>query len=94
MACKYIEEYNCPPPVLFDNLLKLPLSPEFRKGIDELLEIKKVTDEKTLNPQIPVIYDFIASELAVQKKWADEIADDHKKDWETLNYLFQLHINI
>lgn len=76
------------PPVLFDELLKMPLSPELRKGIDELLEIKKITDEKTLNPQIPVIYDFIASELKVQKKLADKVGDDHKKEWDDLNETF------
>lgn len=94
LACKYIEEYKCPPPVLFDDLLKMPLSPELRHGIDELLEIKKVTDEKTLNPQIPVIYDFIASELEVQKKLADEMVDDHKKEWDALNKIFFHYIKI
>lgn len=93
LACKYIEEYNCPPPVLFDDLLKLPLSLELRKGIAELLEIKKVTDEKTLNPQIPAIYDFITGELEVQKELADKMEDDHKKEWDSLNKLFLLYTN-
>ena len=66
----------------------MPLSPELRKDIDELLEIKKFTDEKTLNPQIPVIYDFIVSELEVQKELSDEMADDHTKEWHMLNMLF------
>lgn len=89
LACKYIEKYKCPPPVLFDELLKnLELSTELIEGIDNLLEIKKVTDEKTLNPQIPVIYDFISNELNFQKEIADTMEDDHNKDWEKLNELF------
>ncbi|MBR3834404.1 MAG: nucleotidyltransferase domain-containing protein [Lachnospiraceae bacterium] len=88
LACKYIEEYNCPPPVLFNDLLKLDLPHELRQGIDELLEIKKVTQESDLNPQIPVIQDFIASELVKQKELADVITDDHNKDWTALNKLF------
>ena len=88
LACKYIEKYNCPPPVLFDELLKLELSYELREGIDKLLEIKKITDEKTLNPQIPVIYDFIANEINIQKDIADSMADDHNKDWNKLNEIF------
>lgn len=88
LACKYIEEYHCPPPVLFDELLKLSLPEDLRKGIDELLEIKKVTEEKDLNPQIPVIYDFIAKELEVQKEKANTMADDHNKDWDALNLIF------
>ncbi len=88
LACKYIEEYHCPPPVLFNELLKLSLPEDFRRGIDELLEIKKVTDEKDLNPQIPVIYDFIEKELTLQKELADTMADDHTKSWEALNEVF------
>lgn len=89
LACRYIEEYNCPPPVLFDNLLKIDLPDELRAGISELLEIKKVTEEKDLNPQIPVIQSFIESELVIQKEIADTIPDDHKKDWDDLNNNFQ-----
>lgn len=89
LACRYIEEYNCPPPVLFDNLLKLSLPEELRQGIGELLEIKKVTDEKDLRPQMPVIYDFIARELEVQKEIADTMADDHLRDWGALNEVFR-----
>lgn len=88
LACRYIEEYNCPPPVLFDDLLKLSLPQNLRHGIEKLLEIKKVTDELDLNPQIPVIYDFIQSELEVQKEIADTTKDDHKKDWDQLNKIF------
>lgn len=89
LACKYIEEYNCPPPVLFDDLLKLSLPEELQKGIRELLEIKKRTDEKELKSQMPVIYDFIASELEVQKNISDTMADDHNKDWSALNEVFR-----
>lgn len=88
LACKYIEEYNCPPPVLFDELLKLNLPDSLRNGIDELLKIKKVTDEKYLNTQIPVIYEFIKNELQIQKEQAETHADDHNKNWEILNTVF------
>lgn len=88
LACKYIEEYNCPPPVLFDDLLKLDLPDELRQGINELLEIKKVTQESDLNPQIPVIQDYISKELVKQKELADVTTDDHNKDWTALNRLF------
>lgn len=88
LACRYIKTYNCPPPVLFDELLKLSLPDDLRKGINELLEIKKVTDEKTLNPQIPVIQDFIASELDVWKAEAEALKDDHNNDWKPINDCF------
>lgn len=89
LACKYIEEYHCPPPVLFDELLKLSLPEELKEAIHKLLEIKKVTEEKDLNPQMPVIYDFIAKELEIQKELADQMPDDHRKEWDALNDIFR-----
>lgn len=89
LACKYIEEYHCPPPVFFDELLKLSLPVELKENIYKLLEIKKITKEKDLNPQMPVIYDFIAKELEIQKELADQIPDDHRKEWDTLNDIFR-----
>lgn len=88
LACRYIETYNCPPPVLFEELMKMELPGDLRAGIEELLEVKKVTEEGDLNPQIPVIYEFIKGELDVWKKKGDEMKDDHRKDWEELNGVF------
>ena len=92
LACRYIEEYHCPPPVLFDDLLKLPLPQALQKSIHDLLEIKKVTEEKDLNPQIPVIYDFISSELEKQKEiasqeWLNEKIKQAFEDSEILEML-------
>lgn len=90
LACRYIEEYHREPPIAFEELLTaLSLPSELFQGIQELLEIKKVTEEKDLNPQLPIIQDFIASELPIQKELADTIADDHIKNWDTLNHIFQ-----
>lgn len=89
LAGKYIQAFGCPPPVLFDELLTLPLSDDLRAGIEHLLAVKKVTEEKDLNPQIPVIFDFISSELALQKMLSDEMTDDHNHDWEPLNRVFR-----
>lgn len=88
LACQYIEEYNCPPPVLFEELMKMNLPQDLRAGIEELLEVKKITVEGELNPQMPVIYEFIKRELDSWKKKGDEMADDHKKEWGVLNQVF------
>lgn len=93
LACQYIETYHCPPPVLFDDLMKLSMPDELRASIEKLLEVKKVTDEKTLNPQIPVIQAFLSTELVHQKQLGDAMADDHNKDWEALNKVFRELIN-
>ena len=89
LAAVYIEKFHVAPPVLFDELLKMDLAPELRKAVDELLEIKKRTTEKEENPQMPVIIDYIKTEITRQKEIADIMEDDHNKDWSALNLLFR-----
>ncbi|MCI9421925.1 nucleotidyltransferase domain-containing protein [Sporofaciens musculi] len=88
LACRYIEENHCPPPVLFDELMKLKLPEGLCTQVEELLRIKKTTKEGQLNPQLPLVIDFIASELERQKEIADLMEDDHLKDWDVLNRIF------
>lgn len=88
LACRYVQEYRCAPPVLFSELMKMDMPAELRCGIEELLEKKVITNESDLNPQIPAVQSFIASELLRQKVNADAAQDDGKKDWGRLNELF------
>ena len=88
LAAEYIEKYHTAPPVLFDDLLKLDLDPELRTAIDELLEAKKRTTEKEENPQMPVIKRYIEEEIQKQKVIADELADDHNRNWSALDKVF------
>lgn len=88
LACRFLQEYQCPPPVLFDDLLKMDMPQDLRDGIRKLLEIKKKSHERDKNEQIPVIRDFIANEIARQKLFQDETADDRKPEWQELNNCF------
>lgn len=89
LACRYVEEYQCPPPVLFDELMKIPLDDGVRTEIEYLLEKKKQTEEQDLNPRIPRIDQFISSELERQKRLADQMKDDRTEDWEPLDRIFK-----
>ena len=71
------------------------LTEELYNGIQDLLARKAVTEEKDLNPQMPVIIDFIQSECARQKQLSDAAPDDHRHDYGELNEAFRhLLINI
>lgn len=70
------------------SLLKLKLPDELHHGIDKLLETKKVTDEKDWNSHIPIIMDFIKSEVKEQKRFVDAMEDDRRREWDTLNDIF------
>ncbi len=50
---------------------------------------KAVTEEKDLNPQMPVIIDFIQSECTRQKQLSDAAPDDHRHDYGELNEAFR-----
>lgn len=89
LAAQYIEEHHAAPLVLFDDLLKLDMPQELRAAIDELLEIKKKTTEGEENPHLPIIKSFIEMETARQKEIADNLPDDHNKDWDALNEIFR-----
>ena len=95
LCCRWIERYHEIPPMEFERLLSLfdepeeELSLELFKEVGILLEKKSVTEEKDLNPQIPVIIDFIQTECARQKALSDAMHDDHKRDYAPLNKVFQ-----
>ena len=88
LAAIWIEQKHGIPPVLFDDLLKTDLDPELREGIQYLLEKKKATNEKEMNPPIPVIHSFIQSELERQKAIGDSLPEDRNTDWAPLNRCF------
>lgn len=58
-------------------------------AVDMLLEAKKRAMEKEDPPKMPVIRAFIESETARQKEIADNLPDDHNKDWTALNRVFR-----
>ncbi|MBR5125653.1 MAG: nucleotidyltransferase domain-containing protein [Oscillospiraceae bacterium] len=89
LACKYIEAHHTIPPVRFDDLLKQELPEALRQEIDRMLEIKAQTDEKALNPRLPVIHAYIQEELKRLDEKLKTMPDDRREDWDPLNDLFR-----
>lgn len=95
LCCKWIERYHSAPPVEFSKLMALfdgtdpALDKTLQSGIEDLLIRKSATEEKDLNPQIPVIIDFIRSECERQKKVSDSAPDDRSYDFTELNEVFR-----
>ncbi len=80
LAARYIAEHQKPAPVDFSVLVKQGLPQELLTAIDQILQIKRQSDEKELNPQNPVIQKFLKMELEKCKQIAESMADDRKKD--------------
>ena len=95
LCCRWIERYHDAPPMEFEKLLALfdgaeeNLNETLLSAIWNLLSRKAVTEEKDLNPQMPVIIDFIREECRRQKEKSDAAADDHKRDFTALNECFR-----
>ena len=99
LCCRWIERYHKVPPMEFEKLLALfeepddVLTPKLYEAIRELLARKAETEEKDLNPQMPVIIDFIREECARQKQISDAAQDDHRHDYTNLNEAFRKLLN-
>lgn len=88
LACRYIWEHRCPPPIVFAELMRMDMPADLRKEIEELLEKKKRTLEGDKHSPIPRIQDFIVHELEVWKARAEEVKEEKKEDWTALNQSF------
>lgn len=95
LCCRWIERFHEIPPMRFEKLLQLfdGTEPDLSEGlldaIRELLVLKADTEEKDLNPQMPVIIDFIRNECQRQKQISDAAPDDHRHDYTELNLVFR-----
>lgn len=89
MACDWILAHKTPPPVLFDSLLnEMETDDKLFTTICDLIDRKQKADEAELIARIPVLEEYIASEISSIKVSADMLKNDKNNDWELLNSLF------
>ena len=93
LACKWIEEKKCPPPVLFDELRNSVLEDDMKLAVEDLLAKKIKMSEADKAPKIDLINKYIEEKLDYYKAMADTMADDRKTDWEPLDKLFIDNLN-
>ena len=59
LACKWIEEKKCPPPVLFNDLINSVLEEDMKTAVEDLLAKKVQMAESEKAPKIPAINQYI-----------------------------------
>lgn len=64
LAVRWLERFGTPAPIEFDRLLATVDDRALLDAIDALLAQKRASPELGLSPQVPVIHEFIARELA------------------------------
>ena len=93
LACKWIIDRKCPPPMLFSELVESELEDEMRPIIERLLEQKALTPEMGVAPRIDRLNEYIDMSLVTLKAAVDAMPRDRKADWNKLNELFLSIIN-
>lgn len=89
LACKWIEEKKCPPPVLFDEMLNTVLEEDMKEPVKDLIAKKIKMSESDKAPKVDVINRYIEEKLVYYKKLADSMKDDRNYDWTPLNKVFK-----
>lgn len=88
LACRWIEQKACPPPVLFGELASEVLEDNLKAVVNQLLEAKKQMSESEKAPRIDHLNAYIEKQLAYYKPLIDAMADDRTADWTALNEVF------
>lgn len=89
LACKWIEEKKCPPPVLFDELVASVLEEDMKQVIADLLAKKVQMSESDKAPKIEKVNRYIEEKLAYYKALLEGMEDDRNPDWEPLEKVFR-----
>jgi len=92
LAALWIIEKKTVPPITFDELRTLIEDREWHAATDNLLERKKVSDEKTTITPVPLLQDWIEKTITYCKEQASLLPAVQHNTTE-LNILFRKYIN-
>lgn len=88
LACKWIEEKKCSPPVLFQTLVDEVLEDSMKLQVEALVKKKMEMVESEKGNRVDVINAYIVEQLNYYKRLTDSMEDDRDGDWEKLNHAF------
>jgi predicted nucleotidyltransferase len=88
LACKWILDRKCPPPMLFSELTEAVLEPQMRPVIEHLLALKSTMPEMGEGKRIGALNDYLDKSIAHLKNEIDALPPDKKTGWERLDALF------
>jgi len=88
LACKWIEKKQCPPPVLFQDLVDEVLDESMQLIVAELVAKKVQMVESEKGVRIDKLNAYIVENLEYFKEKAEAMADDRNEDWAELNRVF------
>ena len=89
LACKWIEEKKCPPPVLFDELVNTVLEDNMKAAVEDLLAKKVKMSEAQKAPRVDEINNYIEKKLKYYRLTLETMEDDRNTDWDALEEEFR-----
>lgn len=93
LACKWIEEKECPPPVLFSELMDTVLEEEIKPIVEKLLKAKVKMNESDKGVRLEELNSYIETKVTYYKEAIAKREDDRIADWERLNNVFLKNVN-
>jgi len=88
LACKWILDKKCPPPMLFSELVEAELEADMKPIIHDLLIVKMNTPEVGEGKRIDRLNEYIEENMISLKTAIDAMPREDRRDWDRLNELF------
>lgn len=88
LACRWILERKCPPPMLFSELADACLDKSIAPAVNELLRLKMTTPELGEGKRIDYINEYLDASIGEVEKILTTYPKDEPCKWEELNKLF------
>ena len=89
LACRWIIDRNCPPPMPFSELADAQLDKSIKPYVDKLLEMKINTPEITLGKRVDELNNYIENSISDIENIISEMPySKNQNDWDNLNKLF------
>lgn len=88
LACHWIREYDCAPPILYSELVESQLPAALRTVNKDLLDMKVNAPEKAEIAHIPEIDAYIDESMAALGDYLRGLDNYKPKPWEPLNLFF------
>ena len=88
LACQWIKEKQCPPPVPFLDLAQALLTDELGQMVQTLTEREKQMPESGRGPHFAQLDEYIEEQLKQLKCAIDSWEEERTNDWEPLDALF------
>lgn len=88
LACKWIEDKNCPPPVLFHTLAEEILDCEIKVLVDKLLAEKSKMKEADKGKRMERLNQYMEQQLLYYKDYINGMDRNQERSYQQLNRVF------